>query len=48
MGAQDKMNVHIASDDEMNQGFINARRRAESGESIEPEEHLYFERVVEI
>ena len=37
------IDIHIASDQDMNQAFINAWKKAEQGIQPEGEEHLYFE-----
>ena len=43
MSPQNKMEIHIASDKEMNKAFIEAWHKAEKGTLQEPEEHLYFD-----
>jgi len=37
------IDVYIASDQNMNQAFVNAWKKAENGQQREGEEHLYFE-----
>ncbi|MCD4722655.1 MAG: hypothetical protein K8S13_22780 [Desulfobacula sp.] len=43
MNRDKQINIHIASDKDMNQTFINAWKKAEQGEQPEGEQHLYFE-----
>ena len=43
MNTRKQITVHIASDKDMNQAFINAWHQAEKGKSQETEEHLYFD-----
>lgn len=43
MSGKSQINIHIASEEEMNKDFINAWHKAEKGETEEAEEHLYFE-----
>ena len=42
MDNQDKINIHISSEAEMNKAFIDVWQRAQRNQLIEPEEHLYF------
>jgi len=39
----DHINIHIASDRDMNRAFINAWKKAEQGKQLQVEQHLYFE-----
>jgi predicted transcriptional regulator len=43
MNRSDHIDIHIASDEDMNQAFINAWKKAERGEQPLDEQHLYFE-----
>ncbi len=43
MNGKDRINIHIGTDDDMNQSFIDAWHKAEQGVTKEPEEHLFFE-----
>ncbi len=43
MKKTDNINIHIAPDQDMNQAFIDAWKKAEKGQQPEGEEHLYFE-----
>lgn len=43
MSKSDHIDIHIASDQDMNQAFIDAWKRAENGTQLEAEQHLYFE-----
>jgi predicted transcriptional regulator len=43
MTSTDHIDIHIASDQDMNQAFVDAWQKAEQGRLTEPEEHLYFE-----
>ena len=43
MTKTDRIDIHIASDRDMNQAFINAWKKAEQGTQPEDEQHLYFE-----
>ena len=46
MSKTDRIDIHIASDQDMNQAFINAWKKAEHGTQPEGEQHLYFEDAV--
>ena len=43
MNRSDHIDIHIASDEDMNQAFINAWKKAAHGEQPLDEQHLYFE-----
>jgi len=43
MNAKKRIDVHIASEQDMNQTFVDAWKRAEQGVQPQGEEHLYFE-----
>lgn len=43
MNKADHIDIHIASDTDMNQAFIKAWERAEQGTQPAGEQHLYFE-----
>jgi len=43
MSRPDHIDIHIASDDDMNQAFIHAWKRGEQGGQLAEEQHLYFE-----
>lgn len=43
MKKTDNINIHIAPDQDMNQAFIDAWKRAEKGQQHVNEEHLYFD-----
>lgn len=43
MEKANQIDVHIASDQDMNQTFVNTWKRAEKGQQREGQEHLYFE-----
>jgi len=43
MNRSDHIDIHIASDADMNQAFIDAWKKAERGEQQLDEQHLYFE-----
>ena len=43
MSRPDHIDIHIASDVDMNQAFINAWKKAEQGEQPSDEQQLYFE-----
>ena len=43
MSKNDHINIHIASDRDMNLAFINAWKKAEQGKQLKTEQHLYFE-----
>jgi predicted transcriptional regulator len=44
MSRPDHIDIHIASDDDMNQAFIHAWKRGEQGgQPPEEQHHLYFE-----
>ena len=43
MNKTEHIDIHIASDQDMNQAFINAWKKAEQNKQPEGEQHLYFE-----
>ena len=43
MKKNNSIDVHIASDQDMNQAFVDAWKKSEKGQQAEGEEHLYFE-----
>jgi len=43
MNTTEQLDIHVASDQDMNQAFVNAWKNAEQGVVTEPAEHLYFE-----
>ncbi len=43
MSRSDHVDIHIGSDQDMNQAFIDAWKKAEDRMEIKAEQHLYFE-----
>ncbi|MCF6188733.1 MAG: hypothetical protein L3J49_14815 [Desulfobulbaceae bacterium] len=43
MSKSDRIDIHIASEQDMNQAFIDSWKKAEQGVRTETEQHLFFE-----